>query len=119
MHQQQLSCQAYGGESLTRPHRQQQQQQPDLPNPSPEKHYWRLLYAFFCICMQQVAAYENLLRKIIIKAPHAALLSFAVYAWKIDEVGNRPPYTRVPNPFWNTGGLLQHTMCMCTVVKSP
>jgi hypothetical protein len=54
-----------------------------------------------------VAAYENLLRKIIIKAPHAALLSLAVAAWKLDEVGagNKPPFTRVPNPFWNTGAV--------------
>jgi hypothetical protein len=52
-----------------------------------------------------VAAYENLLRKIILRAPNAALMSFAVYAWKIDEVGDEPPYTSVPNPFWNTGEL--------------
>lgn len=50
-----------------------------------------------------MAAYENLLRKIILRAPHAALLSFAAFAWKIDEVGDKPPYTSVPNPFWNTG----------------
>ncbi|KAF6261146.1 hypothetical protein COO60DRAFT_1625477 [Scenedesmus sp. NREL 46B-D3] len=50
-----------------------------------------------------VAAYENLLRKVILRAPNTALLSFAAFAWKVDEVGNKPPYTSVPNPFWNTG----------------
>ncbi|WIA40471.1 hypothetical protein OEZ86_013827 [Tetradesmus obliquus] len=55
------------------------------------------------ISQPEVAAYENLLRKIILRAPHAALLSFAAFAWKIDEVGDEPPYTSVPNPFWNTG----------------
>ncbi|WIA20182.1 hypothetical protein OEZ85_006030 [Tetradesmus obliquus] len=55
------------------------------------------------ISQPEVAAYENLLRKIILRAPHAALLSFAAFAWKIDEVGDKPPYTSVPNPFWNTG----------------
>jgi hypothetical protein len=62
------------------------------------------------LVLQQVAAYENLLRKIMLKAPNAALLSFAAFAWKIDEVGDEPPYTSVPNPFWNTG---ECELCKC------
>jgi hypothetical protein len=44
----------------------------------------------------QVAGYEQLLRKVMLKAPQAALLSMACFSFKITHKG-------LPGAYWKTG----------------
>jgi len=54
-----------------------------------------------CFTAPQTAGYETLLRKVIRKAPNAALLGFATFMW-LDKNGK-------PGVFYETGWWHQHS----------
>jgi hypothetical protein len=52
-------------------------------------------YEWFMVYAVQVAGYEQLLRKVLLKAPQAALLSMACFSFKVTHKG-------LPGAYWKT-----------------
>jgi hypothetical protein len=61
-----------------------------------------------CAAVLQVVNYESLLRRVIPRAPNAAIMSVALFPFFLETVrvpGNATATTQVPYPFHNSGEL--------------
>jgi hypothetical protein len=59
----------------------------------------------YCCCCHQIVAYESLLRRLLRKAPDAALLAFDTFAFTTYEVAkpNGRGTLKAPMPYFNSG----------------